>query len=47
MWTRALRDMADRDWHMFTETASRSRSSWTADGPAWIRRGTRSRSSTV
>lgn len=29
--TRALRDMADRDWHMFTETASRSRFAWSAD----------------
>jgi class 3 adenylate cyclase len=32
--TRALRDMADRDWHMFTETASRSRFAWTADALA-------------
>ncbi|TMA80621.1 MAG: alpha/beta fold hydrolase [Deltaproteobacteria bacterium] len=29
--TRALRDMADRDWHMMTETAARSRFSWSAD----------------
>jgi len=29
--TRALREMADRDWHMFTETASRSRFAWSAD----------------
>jgi class 3 adenylate cyclase/pimeloyl-ACP methyl ester carboxylesterase len=29
--TRALREMAERDWHMFTETASRSRFSWEAD----------------
>ena len=26
--------MADRDWHMFTETASRSRFSWSADAHA-------------
>lgn len=32
--TRALRDMVDRDWHMLTETASRSRFSWTADAHA-------------
>src|SRR5262249_60827009 len=32
--TRALRDMADLGWHMFTETASRSRLSWSADSAA-------------
>jgi class 3 adenylate cyclase/pimeloyl-ACP methyl ester carboxylesterase len=32
--TLALRDMADRDWHMFTETASRSRFAWGADAHA-------------
>jgi class 3 adenylate cyclase len=32
--TRVMRDMADRDWHMFTETASRSRFGWTADALA-------------
>jgi class 3 adenylate cyclase/pimeloyl-ACP methyl ester carboxylesterase len=32
--TRALRDMADRDWHMFTETASRSRFGWGSDAHA-------------
>ncbi|MBI5289337.1 MAG: adenylate/guanylate cyclase domain-containing protein [Chloroflexi bacterium] len=29
--TQVLRDMVDRDWHMLTETASRSRFSWKAD----------------
>ena len=29
--TRVMRDMVDRDWHMFTETASRSRFGWGAD----------------
>ena len=29
--TRALREMAERDWHMFTEAASRSRFAWSAD----------------
>jgi class 3 adenylate cyclase len=32
--TRALRDMVDRDWHMLTETATRSRFSWAADDHA-------------
>ena len=32
--TRVMRDMADRDWHMFTETASRSRFGWGADAHA-------------
>jgi pimeloyl-ACP methyl ester carboxylesterase len=32
--TRTLRKMADRDWHMFTETASRSRFAWGADALA-------------
>ncbi|HXJ84704.1 MAG TPA: hypothetical protein VMS64_39185 [Candidatus Methylomirabilis sp.] len=32
--TRVMRDMADRDWHMFTETASRSRFGWSADALA-------------
>jgi class 3 adenylate cyclase len=32
--TNALRDMIDADWHMFTETASRSRFSWQADDHA-------------
>lgn len=32
--TRVMRDMADRDWHMFTETASRSRFGWIADAHA-------------
>jgi class 3 adenylate cyclase len=32
--TKALRDMVDRDWHMLTETASRSRFSWKADDHA-------------
>ncbi len=29
--TRVMRDVVDRDWHMFTETASRSRFGWRAD----------------
>jgi len=32
--TRVLRDMVDRDWHMLTETASRSRFGWGADAHA-------------
>jgi len=32
--TKALRDMVDRDWHMLSETASRSRFSWSADAHA-------------
>jgi class 3 adenylate cyclase len=32
--TKALRDMVERDWHMLSETASRSRFSWSADSHA-------------
>ena len=35
--TRVMRDMADRDWHMFTETASRSRFGWGAGADAHAR----------
>src|SRR5262245_32849965 len=31
---RVMRDMVDRDWHMLTETASRSRFGWAADAYA-------------